>query len=199
MTTTCNHALYAICDVFTQFYEPLSEILLEDLFTQLQWCVKQGRPLASLTLVLPAVHWAHHLACLHLTGKCSRTVTISFQGFFVNLKYTNLTISATTYQSVYGCGEGMISFQLGVSVYEMLLFIGSVGSYCIQERIYSSVACGEKLIQILPPADNEQLARSGTNCLENLVILNGEKFSPDVWNVTCACMLEIFQTTCPHA
>ncbi|CAB1335935.1 unnamed protein product, partial [Coregonus sp. 'balchen'] len=28
--------------------------------------------------------------------------------------------------------------------------------------------------------DNEQLARSGTNCLENLVILNGEKFSPEV-------------------
>ncbi|KAL2104143.1 hypothetical protein ACEWY4_001011 [Coilia grayii] len=88
MTTTCNHALYAICDVFTQFYEPLSEILLEDLFVQLRWCVKQ---------------------------------------------------------------------------------------------------------------DNEQLARSGTNCLENLVILNGEKFNPEVWNVTCTCMLEIFQTTCPHA
>uniref|UniRef100_A0A1A7YHM9 ADP-ribosylation factor guanine nucleotide-exchange factor 2 (Brefeldin A-inhibited) n=2 Tax=Iconisemion striatum TaxID=60296 RepID=A0A1A7YHM9_9TELE len=87
MTTTCNHALYAICDVFTQFYEPLSEILLEDIFTQLQWCVKQ---------------------------------------------------------------------------------------------------------------DNEQLARSGTNCLENLVILNGEKFSPEVWNVTCSCMLEIFQNTSPH-
>ncbi|XP_063064003.1 brefeldin A-inhibited guanine nucleotide-exchange protein 2 [Engraulis encrasicolus] len=88
MTTTCNHALYAICDVFTQFYEPLSEILLEDLFVQLRWCVKQ---------------------------------------------------------------------------------------------------------------DNEQLARSGTNCLENLVILNGEKFNPEVWNVTCTCMLEIFQNTCPHA
>ncbi|XP_056277918.1 brefeldin A-inhibited guanine nucleotide-exchange protein 2 isoform X1 [Pseudoliparis swirei] len=87
MTTTCNHALYAICDVFTQFYEPLSEILLEDIFTQLQWCVRQ---------------------------------------------------------------------------------------------------------------DNEQLARSGTNCLENLVILNGEKFSPEVWNSTCSCMLEIFQNTSPH-
>uniref|UniRef100_A0A8C7PZR8 ADP-ribosylation factor guanine nucleotide-exchange factor 2 (brefeldin A-inhibited) n=1 Tax=Oncorhynchus mykiss TaxID=8022 RepID=A0A8C7PZR8_ONCMY len=84
MTTTCNHALYAICDVFTQFYEPLSEVLLADIFTQLQWCVRQ---------------------------------------------------------------------------------------------------------------DNEQLARSGTNCLENLVILNGEKFSPEVWNVTCSCMLDIFQTT----
>uniref|UniRef100_A0A674C395 ARF guanine nucleotide exchange factor 2 n=1 Tax=Salmo trutta TaxID=8032 RepID=A0A674C395_SALTR len=84
MTTTCNHALYAICDVFTQFYEPLSEVLLADIFTQLQWCVIQ---------------------------------------------------------------------------------------------------------------DNEQLARSGTNCLENLVILNGEKFSPEVWNVTCSCMLDIFQTT----
>lgn len=42
MTTTCNHALYAICDVFTQFYEPLCEILLADIFTQLQWCVRQG-------------------------------------------------------------------------------------------------------------------------------------------------------------
>uniref|UniRef100_A0A3Q3B4E0 ADP-ribosylation factor guanine nucleotide-exchange factor 2 (brefeldin A-inhibited) n=1 Tax=Kryptolebias marmoratus TaxID=37003 RepID=A0A3Q3B4E0_KRYMA len=87
MTTTCNHALYAICDVFTQFYEPLSEILLEDIFTQLQWCVKQ---------------------------------------------------------------------------------------------------------------DNEQLARSGTNCLENLVILNGEKFSPEVWDITCSCMLQIFQNTSPQ-
>ncbi|KAM6982997.1 brefeldin A-inhibited guanine nucleotide-exchange protein 2 [Tautogolabrus adspersus] len=88
MTTTCNHALFAICDVFTQFYEPLSEILLADIFTQLQWCVRQ---------------------------------------------------------------------------------------------------------------DNEQLARSGTNCLENLVILNGEKFSPEVWKITCSCMLEIFQNTSPHA
>ncbi|XP_048352871.1 brefeldin A-inhibited guanine nucleotide-exchange protein 2 isoform X2 [Sphaerodactylus townsendi] len=87
MTTTCNHALYAICDVFTQFYEALNEILLSDIFAQLHWCVKQ---------------------------------------------------------------------------------------------------------------DNEQLARSGTNCLESLVILNGEKFSPDVWDQTCNCMLEIFKTTIPH-
>ncbi|XP_065422753.1 brefeldin A-inhibited guanine nucleotide-exchange protein 2 isoform X8 [Chrysemys picta bellii] len=88
MTTTCNHALYAICDVFTQFYEALNEILLPDIFAQLHWCVKQ---------------------------------------------------------------------------------------------------------------DNEQLARSGTNCLENLVILNGQKFSPEVWDQTCNCMLEIFKTTIPHA
>ncbi|XP_053499094.1 brefeldin A-inhibited guanine nucleotide-exchange protein 2 isoform X2 [Ictalurus furcatus] len=88
MTTTCNHALYAICDVFTQFYEPLSEVLLVDVFAQLQWCVRQ---------------------------------------------------------------------------------------------------------------DNEQLARSGTNCLENLVIQNGEKFSGEVWDITCTCMLEIFQSTSPHA
>ncbi|NWX95227.1 BIG2 protein, partial [Nothoprocta ornata] len=45
---------------------------------------------------------------------------------------------------------------------------------------------------------NEQLARSGTNCLENLVILNGQKFSPEVWGQTCTCMLEIFKTTIPH-
>ncbi|KAI1902301.1 hypothetical protein AGOR_G00043320 [Albula goreensis] len=88
MTTTCNHALYAICDVFTQHFESLSHVLLDDILSQLFWCVQQ---------------------------------------------------------------------------------------------------------------DNEQLARSGTNCLENVVILNGEKFTPDTWDKTCNCMLDIFKTTIPHA
>ncbi|XP_076017274.1 brefeldin A-inhibited guanine nucleotide-exchange protein 1 isoform X3 [Genypterus blacodes] len=87
MTTTCNHALYAICDVFTQYFESLSDVLLDDILAQLYWCVQQ---------------------------------------------------------------------------------------------------------------DNEQLARSGTNCLENVVILNGEKFSPETWDKTCNCMLDIFKTTIPH-
>ncbi|XP_061613568.1 brefeldin A-inhibited guanine nucleotide-exchange protein 1 isoform X4 [Phyllopteryx taeniolatus] len=88
MTTTCNHALYAICDVFTQYFESLSDVLLDDILAQLYWCVQQ---------------------------------------------------------------------------------------------------------------DNEQLARSGTNCLENVVILNGEKFSGKTWDKTCNCMLDIFKTTIPHA
>uniref|UniRef100_A0A8C8SJR3 ADP ribosylation factor guanine nucleotide exchange factor 1 n=1 Tax=Pelusios castaneus TaxID=367368 RepID=A0A8C8SJR3_9SAUR len=88
MTTTCNHALYAICDVFTQYLEVLSDVLLDDIFSQLYWCVQQ---------------------------------------------------------------------------------------------------------------DNEQLARSGTNCLENVVILNGEKFTLEIWDKTCNCMLDIFKTTIPHA
>ncbi|XP_077991507.1 brefeldin A-inhibited guanine nucleotide-exchange protein 1-like [Glandiceps talaboti] len=87
MTTTCNHALYAIVDVFTQYYEILSDILLDDMLAQLHWCVQQ---------------------------------------------------------------------------------------------------------------DNEQLARSGTNCLENLVISNGTKFQPFVWNKVCQCMLDIFRTTIPQ-
>ncbi|XP_076440296.1 brefeldin A-inhibited guanine nucleotide-exchange protein 1-like isoform X2 [Babylonia areolata] len=87
MTTTCNHALYAIVDVFSQFYDTLYPILLDDLYQMLKWCVQQ---------------------------------------------------------------------------------------------------------------DNEQLARSGTNCLENLVISNGNKFSSAVWDNTCACMLDIFQSTIPH-
>lgn len=87
MTTTCNHALYAICDVFTQYFESLSDVLLDNILSQLYWCVQQ---------------------------------------------------------------------------------------------------------------DNEQLARSGTNCLENVVILNGEKFNPETWDKTCNCMLDIFKTTIPH-
>ena len=42
MTTTCNHALYAIIDVFTQYFDILAEILLDDMYGHLEWCVKQG-------------------------------------------------------------------------------------------------------------------------------------------------------------
>ncbi|CAG9087309.1 Brefeldin A-inhibited guanine nucleotide-exchange protein 1 [Plutella xylostella] len=86
MTTTCNHALYAIVDVFTQYFDVLGGLLLEQLYSQLHWCVQQ---------------------------------------------------------------------------------------------------------------DNEQLARSGTNCLENLVISNGTKFTEDTWSNTCQIMLDIFNSTLP--
>ena len=87
MTTTCNHALYAVVDVFTQYFEALCPILLEDLYEQLKWCVQQ---------------------------------------------------------------------------------------------------------------DNEQLARSGTNCFENFVISNGMKYSEDTWTFTCQCMVDIFTNTIPN-
>lgn len=48
MTTTCNHALYAICDVFTQYLEVLSDVLLDDIFAQLYWCVQQGRSVPAV-------------------------------------------------------------------------------------------------------------------------------------------------------
>ncbi|XP_021954399.1 brefeldin A-inhibited guanine nucleotide-exchange protein 1 isoform X2 [Folsomia candida] len=41
MTTTCNHALFAIVDVFTQYYEILGPLLMDDIFVQLQWCITQ--------------------------------------------------------------------------------------------------------------------------------------------------------------
>ncbi|XP_030763056.1 brefeldin A-inhibited guanine nucleotide-exchange protein 1 [Sitophilus oryzae] len=88
MTTTCNHALYAIVDVFTQYFDVLGPLLLEELYAQLHWCVQQ---------------------------------------------------------------------------------------------------------------DNEQLAKSGTNCLENLVNSNGHKFTETTWEKTCQCMLDIFNSTIPSA
>lgn len=43
MTTTCNHALYAMMDVFTQYFEVLSPVLLDNILAQLLWCVQQGK------------------------------------------------------------------------------------------------------------------------------------------------------------
>ena len=48
MTTTCNHALYAIVDVFTQYFDVLGPLLLEDLYTQLHWCVQLGKQIYML-------------------------------------------------------------------------------------------------------------------------------------------------------
>ena len=52
MTTTCNHALYAIVDVFTQYYDVLDEVLSARVYHQLKWCVEQGMctPLSLSTL-----------------------------------------------------------------------------------------------------------------------------------------------------
>ncbi|RWS13810.1 brefeldin A-inhibited guanine nucleotide-exchange protein 1-like isoform X6 [Dinothrombium tinctorium] len=86
MTTTCNHALYSVIDVFIQYFEVLGSFLLNDVYGQLLWCVQQ---------------------------------------------------------------------------------------------------------------ENEQLARSGTNCLENLVISCGMKFDEKTWADTASCVYEIFRSTLP--
>ncbi|MFH4975093.1 hypothetical protein AB6A40_001802 [Gnathostoma spinigerum] len=41
MQTTCNHALYSVVDVFTQYYPILSRVLLSNIYDQLYWCAQQ--------------------------------------------------------------------------------------------------------------------------------------------------------------
>ncbi|KAK4009871.1 hypothetical protein OUZ56_019014 [Daphnia magna] len=88
LTTTCNHALYAMVDVITQYFDLIGSLLMDDFIAQLLWCVTQ---------------------------------------------------------------------------------------------------------------ENEQLARSGVNCLENLVISNGPKLGDDSWLRICGCVDKIFHLTLPDA
>ena len=46
--------------------------------------------------------------------------------------------------------------------------------------------------------ENEQLARSGVNCLENLVISNGPKLGDAPWLRICSCVDDIFHLTLPE-
>lgn len=41
--TTCNHALYSIVDVFTQYYSELGEMLLQAIYTQFTSCIQQRK------------------------------------------------------------------------------------------------------------------------------------------------------------
>ena len=50
MTTTCNHTLYAIVDVFTQYFWELANVLFDDMYHQLIWCVQQGKWLGSFSI-----------------------------------------------------------------------------------------------------------------------------------------------------
>ena len=44
---------------------------------------------------------------------------------------------------------------------------------------------------------NEQLARSGSNCLENLIVSTGKQFFPDMWDRVCDCISDIFTASLP--
>ncbi|CAH8564731.1 unnamed protein product [Schistosoma turkestanicum] len=87
MNTTCNHTLFSIVDIFTQFYDVLHDILLDDIYQQLRLC-------------------------------------------------------------------------------------------CLQEH--------------------EQLARSGTSCLETLILSNGKRFNDKIWESTVNLIVDLFKSTVPH-
>lgn len=77
----------------------------------------------------------------------------------------------------------------------------SIFSYCAIRNLKNNILYEYLFLLILfyyfVLAANEQLARSGTNCLENLVISNGHKFDEDTWDKTCQCMLDMFRCTIP--
>ena len=54
------------------------------------------------------------------------------------------------------------------------------------------------LFLLLSPPDNEQLARSGTNCLENLALAVGHTVSHHTWDKMVQCMRGIFIASVPH-
>lgn len=47
--------------------------------------------------------------------------------------------------------------------------------------------------------DNEQLARSGVNCFENLILSNGEKFSAETWQLSCDTVIKVFNSVSPQS
>ncbi|KAH9280655.1 Brefeldin A-inhibited guanine nucleotide-exchange protein 2 [Echinococcus granulosus] len=41
LNTTCNHALYSVVDIFSQFFDQIGDSLLANLYEQLKWCCLQ--------------------------------------------------------------------------------------------------------------------------------------------------------------
>ena len=53
------------------------------------------------------------------------------------------------------------------------------------------------MCNIIYSTGNEQLARSGSNCLENLMVSTGKQFFPDMWDRVCECISDIFTASLP--
>ena len=61
-----------------------------------------------------------------------------------------------------------------------------------------SLSLSPSLSLSLSLSDNEQLARSGTNCLENFAVSVGRQFFPETWDKVCYCARDIFLASIPH-
>lgn len=70
MTTTCNHALYAMADVFMQYFEVLAPVLLSDVLGQLLWCVQQGGSHSHSHLL--ELEWFQHYIDVHMYRVCPK-------------------------------------------------------------------------------------------------------------------------------
>ena len=46
MTTTCPHTLMCIVDVFSQYFDVLAPVLLDNLYSQFSWSAQQGESTA---------------------------------------------------------------------------------------------------------------------------------------------------------
>ena len=62
--TTCNHAMYAIVDVFTQFFPQLSELVLPSIYEQFAVCIQQST--FETAPLLLKIH--SYFFCLRLTA-----------------------------------------------------------------------------------------------------------------------------------
>ena len=49
--TTCNHTLYAMTDVFNEFFPKLCNILLDEMLAQYEWCVHQANDQLSKSAI----------------------------------------------------------------------------------------------------------------------------------------------------
>lgn len=86
MTTTCNHALYAIIDVFSQYFGELADILLEDMYSHLVWCVRQGRVFVvrKTTLSSELQNYVGHKYIEGNLIRCEKKVFVVIGKFMLN-------------------------------------------------------------------------------------------------------------------
>lgn len=111
MNTTCNHALFALLEIFNMFYSDLKDIVLEDLLDRIHWCTLQG------------------IGCAYV---------------------------------------------------------------CVKAGVLNP----RRLLATAP--DNEVLGRSASQSMQVLLLTNGKRFTPAMWDMAIATVHKIFRDSTPQ-
>ncbi|TRY63979.1 hypothetical protein TCAL_07154 [Tigriopus californicus] len=86
--TTCNHALYAMTDVFSEFYDVLVRVVLTDLLSQYQWCIQQPNEQLSKS----AISCFQTLVATNQNRMDQRTFALIISFLSETIKDTSVTV-----------------------------------------------------------------------------------------------------------
>ncbi|KAF7638012.1 SEC7 domain-containing protein [Meloidogyne graminicola] len=158
MITTCNHALYAIVDVFSEYYASLGPLLLPEVYKQLFWCVEQGNEL----LARSAINCLENLVVSNgnkfnkqMWDQTTEQIIKIFDCSIVDVDSTESLTNVHPVKSTIASSTGSSPNDESCGSFEDCVLLSSITRCIIQLEVVdavSNILFGRKAFKVEPPA-----------------------------------------------